>query len=95
MDVINTIKLIEEGIFDFNQQSKKSIETLLSNHGIVNTEYISSLPVYRFTQEEKQKLVKEHNKMLSDINNLHDLINSELKRKNVYIRELETLIELF
>ena len=95
LDVINTIKLIEEGIFDFNQQSKKAMEQLLLEHNIINTDYVSSLPVYRFTIDEKQKLLKEHAKMTADINKLQELINSELKRKNVYIKELEQLLESF
>lgn len=95
LDVINTIKLIEEGIFDFNQQSKKAMEQLLFEHNIINADYVSSLPVYRFTIDEKQKLLKEHAKMVADINKLQELINSELKRKNVYIKELEQLLETF
>lgn len=95
LDVINTIRLIEDGIFDFNQQSKKTMEQLLSEHHIINTDYVSSLPVYRFTVEEKQKLLKEHSKMTIDINRLQELINSELKRKNVYIKELEQLFDSF
>ena len=56
--------------------------------GIINTQYIADFPVYRFTKEEKNKVldkIQEANSILAEYN---ALLKSDSKRKEVYIKEL-------
>ncbi len=73
-------------------QSRSELKEFLEAIGIVYIDYIADLPVYRFTEEEKRKndeKIAEANKQLAIYN---DLLNSEQKRKDIYVQELTEIL---
>lgn len=74
-------------------QSRSELKAHLKTLGIVHLDYIADLPVYRFTQDEKNKIEKK----LVDANILmaqyQTLISNPQERINVYIDELKTILK--
>lgn len=73
-------------------QSRRELKEFLEAINIVYIDYIADLPVYRFTEEEKRKnddKIVEANKQLAIYN---DLLNSEQKRKDIYVQELTEIL---
>lgn len=74
-------------------QSRSELKQFLQEIGIVHIDYIADLPVYRFTAEEKQKT--EHK--LADAEKLmkeyQRLLKSPEARREVYITELQEILE--
>lgn len=76
-------------------KSRSELKDFLEEIGVVYTDYIADLPIYRFTEEEKQKneaKLQEANKQLQEYN---ELLQSETKRKNIYITELKEILTNF
>lgn len=75
--------------------SKKDLCIKLEQFDIVNIEYIASLPIYRFTEEEKNKIeekLKDAEKLMKEYN---DLIQDEEKRKAVYVSEIKQIMSKY
>lgn len=89
-DILMAIqKNIARSARDINTRS--DLLAFLDKCGIVYTDYIASLPVYRFTIEEAEKV---HNKLAEAETLLKEyerLIKSEAERKKVYISELQEI----
>lgn len=72
-------------------KSKKQFVEFLLTIGVVDTDYVSDMPVYRFTQEEyaknQQKLAQAEKQMAE----YDELIASPDKRRKVYIAELKAI----
>ena len=87
----DVIKAIEKNVGSVARKTtsrEELIEYLLAIK-IVYTDYISQLPVYRFTIEEKIKAQNKLKDALIIEQSYIDLLNSENKRRDVYISELE------
>lgn len=76
-------------------KSKFELEEFLEAIGIVNLDYISSLPVYRFTEEEKTKTQKKLEEALVKREEYVDLLKDESKRAKVYISELKGVLKKY
>ncbi len=72
---------------------KKSYETWLDEVGVVNTDYISTLPTYRFTINERQKTEKNLAQATKQRDEYQSILGSERKRKNIYKRELLKILD--
>lgn len=66
---------------------------LLKQLKVVNIDYISNLPVYRFTQEEKEKNEKKIEEANNKLAEYDKLLASEDLRKKVYISELKEILK--
>ena len=64
-------------------------------YGIVHTEYIAQLPVYRFTEEEKNKVQQKLEEARKKQQEYEELLKSEDKRKQVYVSELTTILKKY
>lgn len=76
-------------------QSRTKLKEHLSHIGIIYVDYISDLPVYRFTQEERKKTelkLSEANKLLASYNNF---LRSKSARREKYIEELNEILTNF
>lgn len=72
--------------------SRSELKELLEQLKIVNLDYIADLPVYRFTEEEKDKneeRIKEGEKQLKEYQHL---LSNEGERRKVYISELQEIL---
>lgn len=72
--------------------SRSELKELLTELGIVYIDYIADLPVYRFTEDERLKneqRIADAEAMLLEYNSI---INSEEKRKTIYITELQEVL---
>lgn len=70
---------------------KQELVELLKQLGVVNVDYVSSLPVYRFTQKEKEKC-QENIKRLTDLMKQYEgIIKSESKQISIYKKELTAI----
>lgn len=94
LDVILAIKKKVNAVAS-KTLSRKELKEYLKLIGIVNLDYIADLPIYRFTEEEKEKMenkVKEANIQLKEYNKL---ISSKAERTKVYINELNEILKQF
>lgn len=76
-------------------KSRGELRDILAEFGIVYTDYIADLPIYRFTEEEYQKneqRIKDAETLLDEYNSL---LASETKRKAVYVSELQEVLKKF
>ena len=73
-------------------KSRSELTELLTNIGIVYIDYIADLPVYRFTEEERIKNENKLNLALEKLKEYNDLLESDNKRKKIYIKELTQLL---
>lgn len=76
-------------------QTKTELVEYLKEIGIVNLDYIASLPVYRFTEEERlktERLLSDARKTRSEYN---ELLSSKDKRKDVYVEELNNVLNTY
>lgn len=76
-------------------KNKQEFKTWLESIKIVHSEYIATLPSYRYTIEEQEKvtkLLKEANKQLDEYNSI---INSDTKQRNIYKKELTEILHKF
>ena len=74
-------------------KDKKEYETWLSDIGVVHTDYISTLPTYRFTLNERDKVEKNLKRAEKERDEYVAILGSERKRKNIYKRELVKVLE--
>lgn len=75
--------------------NKTELVDLLTAYGIVYTEYIAQLPVYRFTEDEKRKVQQKLTDALQKEQDYIELLESEDKRKQVYVAELTTIMKKY
>ena len=69
--------------------NKKELTEWLSSIGVVYTEYVADLPVYRLTIEEAKKAQNKLDEALVTLEEYQALIDSPEERKKVYIQELK------
>jgi DNA gyrase subunit A len=68
--------------------SRSEMKEYLEAIGIVHLDYIADLPVYRFTEQEREKTQIKLDEALVTLDHYNELIASEDKRKQVYVDEL-------
>lgn len=73
-------------------QSRAELKDKLLSYGIVHTDYIADLPIYRFTRDEYEKNEQRIRDALVQLNEYTELLNSEEKRKKVYATELQEIL---
>ena len=76
-------------------KSKAELEDYLEYIGIVYLEFISTLPVYRFTEDEKEKIQKKLSGALDQQKIYVDLLENEQSRRKVYSSELKDVLKRF
>jgi DNA gyrase/topoisomerase IV subunit A len=72
--------------------SRAELKELLVDLGIVHSDYIADMPIYRFTETEYMKneeRLKDAEKLLAHYG---ELLSHEEKRKKVYINELQEIL---
>lgn len=69
--------------------NKKELVDWLESIGVVYTEYVADLPVYRLTIEEAQKAQRKLDEAMVTLEAYQVLIDSPDERKKVYIQELK------
>lgn len=78
-----------------SKNNKKEYEQWLGEIGVVNLEYISSLPTYRYTIEEREKIESKLNGALKLHAEYVEILGSETKRKNIYKKELREVLKKY
>lgn len=76
-------------------QSKTELKKWLSTIGVDDTEYVSTLPTYRFTKHEVKKIRNEIARRNEEINRLTPLISDISLRKREYIKELRAILRKY
>jgi len=74
-------------------KSKAELKEYLGAIGIVHTEYIADLPVYRFTEDERIKAETKLAEHEATMDRYRLLLSSEPERKQVYIKELKDVLK--
>lgn len=72
--------------------TKVELTELLQTIGIVDVQYIASLPIYRFTQEEYNKTKKQLDEAIKLQQEYESIISSRDKQKAIYISELQDIL---
>lgn len=76
-------------------QSKAELITLLTSIGIVHTDYIASLPVYRFSVDEVHKVELKLAEAEIQLAEYDRLISSDDARRSIYITELKHILKQY
>lgn len=91
IDIRNAIKN-NISAFAKKTQSRTELKELLFDLGIINTDYIADLPVYRFTQEEDAKNEQRIKEAQMTISEYERLLTSDPERRKIYISELQEIL---
>ena len=78
-----------------NIKNKANLITFIESIGVQDVDYISSLPVYRFTEEEYDKAKKRIAELEAENKNYTDIIGDVEKQKAIYIDELKEVKRKF
>lgn len=70
-------------------KSRAELKEVLTELGIVHIDYIADLPVYRFTEDEKEKVEEKLEEALNKMKEYVLLLKSEEARRKVYVEELQ------
>lgn len=73
-------------------ESKEELKLVLEQLKIVNVDYIADLPVYRFTENERQKTENLLIQSEQQMKKYRHLLTDEQSRRNVYIEELKEIL---
>lgn len=76
-------------------KNKQELITYLTSINIVNIDYIASLPVYRFTEDEKNKVEKNLKEALKQRKSYIKILNDEQLRISIYIDELKFISDKY
>lgn len=90
-DIITAIEKNVGGIVK-KIQSRNELKVFLSEIGIIHIDYIADLPVYKFTEEERNKVQMKLSDALKLLKEYQGLLKSSEKRKTVYIKELKEVL---
>lgn len=71
--------------------SRQELKEVLKQIGVVHIDYIADLPIYRFTEDERQKTERKLAEATKLLNEYTQLIKSDSKRKDVYVAELKQI----
>lgn len=74
-------------------KNKSELGDFLEYIGVINIDYISSLPVYRFTEEEKNKTQSKLDEALIQQREYIDLLSDRAKRVQIYVNELKSVMK--
>lgn len=72
--------------------SRSELKDILRELGIVYIDYIADLPIYRFTEEEKNKVEQKLSVAENTMKQYKLLLKSEEERRKVYIEELKEVL---
>ena len=72
--------------------SRSELKQLLEEIGIINLDYIADLPVYRFTEEEKNKNQLRIDEAEATLKKYKHLLSNEDERRKIYIAELQEVL---
>ena len=90
-DILTAIRRNVSGVAK-KIQSKNELKEFLTEIGIVHIDYIADLPIYRFTEEEKQKVRQKLTSAEQQLKEYNALLKSKDKRSKVYIEELKEIL---
>jgi len=76
-------------------RNKSDLVEFITKIGVVDIEYISSLPVYRFTQDEYDKAKNRISELQTQNSDYQSIINDVDRQKNIYIEELKDVKKRF
>lgn len=74
-------------------QTRTELKDFCSEIGIIHTDYIADLSVYRFTENEKNKVEKKLKEAENLMENYQMLLKNPKERAKVYIRELKSILK--
>ena len=74
-----------------NVKNKSELVDFITKIGVIDVEYISSLPVYRFTEEEYNKAKDRIAELENQNQDYQDIINDVARQKTIYISELKEI----
>ena len=76
-------------------RSRGELKEFLEEIGVVHLDYIADLPVYRFTEEEKEKIEKKLEEAEAKMKEYKHLLKSEDARRLVYMEELKDILKSY
>lgn len=73
-------------------QSRAELKEFLQEIGVVNLNYIADLPVYRFTEHERDKVQNKLDEAHQQMKRYKTLLSDGDERRKVYINELKQIL---
>lgn len=90
LDILLAIKKNVGGLAS-KIKSRGELKEYLQKIGVVNIDYIADLSVYRFTEEERQKVEKKLSEAQETLGEYKRILKDKRLRKNIYISELQEI----
>jgi len=75
--------------------SKNELKDFLKEIGIIHIDYIAELPVYRFTEDEKNKVEDKLKAANIKMKEHKTLLSSEPERRKIYVKELREILRKY
>lgn len=94
-DIIKTVDLIVKGKLNISKVHKAEMMNILTSNGVINTEYIASLPVYRFNIDNVEAIKSQILQQQTEIAELELVLHSDAKIRKLYISELRNIQKKF
>lgn len=76
-------------------KSRNEFKLYLTEIGVVDTDYIADLPIYRFTEEERKKVEEKLDAANAQLGEYVKLLKSEPERRKIYVKELEEIVKKY
>lgn len=94
LDVITAIKFNVGGIAK-KTQHRSNLTEFLTEIGVVHTDYVSSLPIYRLTDEERLKTEAKLGEARITRDDYLNILTSDERRSKIYISELKDVLKKY
>lgn len=78
-----------------SMKNKAELISFITDIGVQDTDYISSLPTYRFTQEEYDKAKNRIEELETENKDFTDIIGDVERQKTIYVSELQEVKRKF
>lgn len=75
--------------------SRAELKQLLQEYNIINVDYVADLPVYKFTQQEKQKVQQKLKDSEKQLKHYNQLLKSKTKITQVFKQELQEVLHQY
>jgi DNA gyrase/topoisomerase IV subunit A len=93
-DIITAIKYNIGGIAK-NTPHRSNLTEFLIEIGVVHTDYISALPIYRLTDEERLKTEAKLQEAQATRDDYMNILTSDERRRKIYISELKDVLRKY
>ena len=92
LDILIAIKY-DAGTVSKTKKNRAEYIEWLSSIGVHDSEYVSSLPTYRYTIEEREKIENSLREAVARKTDYQDVLANEDRRRDIFISDLQDILK--